>query len=114
MGRAMSDQGISPNAPDPDEPLHLVNGEVEGPSSDELCNSESDEDAEESLTPAGYVLLPQNEEELEEGEGELGDHVRHKAVSLAESRGTSQTSAPMPSAPVVMEEGKMPICALGS
>ena len=106
MGVVMSNHGISPEvSPNPDEPLHLVNGDVEGPSSEELSVSESDEDADESLTPPGYVLLPQNDEEVEEEE-DPSSHQSYEASSSTEAGVTSRSSVHS-TPPVTMEEGEL-------
>ena len=108
MGVVMSDHRISPEVSpsSDDEPLHLVNGDVEGPSSEELSISESDEDADEPLTPTGYALLPQNDEEPVEGEEYPSSEQRYEASSSTEAEVTSRDSAHS-TPPVTMEEGEL-------
>ena len=107
MGVVMSDHGVSPEvSPNPDEPVHLVNGDAEGSSNEELSVSESEEDADESMTPSGYVLLAQNDEELEEGEEEPREPQSSEVSSSTEAGVTSRTTT-NPTPPVTMEEGEL-------
>ena len=107
MGVVMSDHGVSPEvSPNTDEPLHLVNGDAEGPSSEELSVSESDEDADEPLRPAGYVLLAQNDEEPLEAEEEPSGHQSYESSSTTDTGVTSRTNAHS-TPPVAMEEGDL-------